>query len=288
MGYDDNFLPEPILWDDILRPLDADLAVAKDGGKRLDYLHFSVAINAKRKFAAMTAVNIFGAKLVNPGSRSDTWRRDVRMDDDLQPADNFYVKSEGTDPVQFSRGHLVRRVDPCWGTKADAETAEMHTFHFANAAPQVQAYNNSDWGDLEDYVLERAQTRDLKMSVFTGPIFRDDDPLYGQSRQGGPWKIPVSYWKIVAVEKTPGEIAVAAFIVGQIEYVMALYESRVFTSLSPYSIEEIRQRNLQVTVKTVEDETGLDFSALRPFDAQGALESTRHARFVTRPGDIVI
>ena len=81
------------------------------------------------------------------------------MDPQYQPAGEFYEKARGSDRIQFSRGHLVRRFDPSWGrTVADAKLGDEDTFHYTNAAPQFQTYNDIDWGNLEDYVLDRAQT----------------------------------------------------------------------------------------------------------------------------------
>ena len=41
---------------------------------------------------------------------------------------------------------------------ADSRLGSEDTFHYTNAAPQVQHYNDIDWGDLEDYLLDKAQT----------------------------------------------------------------------------------------------------------------------------------
>ena len=216
LGYDPEFLPVRLELDAILGRQKKNAApVAGSDAVALDYLHFSVVVHAARNFAMLTAVNIDGGSLVNPGGRNDTWRRDIRMEAKYQPNGDFYEKSKGDDPVQFSRGHLVRRIDPCWGTKADAQLAEMHTFHYSNATPQVQHYNDVDWGNLEDYVLDRIQTKRKRMTVFTGPIFRDEDPTYGRHRPGGPWQIPISYWKIAVIQKESNRIGAAAFIIGQ-------------------------------------------------------------------------
>ena len=137
----------------------------------LDYLHFSVVINAERKFAMVTAVNFDGSRLTHPGERKDTGRRDIRMAEEFQPDGEFYEVAKGNDPVKFSRGHIVRRIDPCSGTLAESKLAEMHTFHYSNATPQVQHYNDVEWGDLEDYIIDRIQTKEKKLTVFTGPIF---------------------------------------------------------------------------------------------------------------------
>ena len=290
LGYDPKFLPVAIPLETVLGKRKKDAAKLLNSDKIiLDYLHFSAVIDRKRRFPMLTAVNIHGAKLIHPGGRSDTWRRDIRLDDIYQPGDNFYVKSQGTDPVAFSRGHLVRLLDPCWGdTVEESKMAEMHTFHFTNAAPQVQGFNDSEWGDLEDYILDRTQTLERKVTILTGPIFKKFDPDYGINRTGGPWQIPVSYWKIAIIQKPDNKISAAAFMIGQVEYIQALYEARIFTGLKPYTFSELQTRRIQTTITTIEKETGFNFSMLRKFDSQDALESTRKTRFLGQNSEILI
>ncbi|MFF3249309.1 DNA/RNA non-specific endonuclease [Streptomyces sp. NPDC002870] len=40
----------------------------------------------------------------------------------------------------LDKGHLVRRLDPVWGTGREAETANSDTFHCTNAAPQKNGH----------------------------------------------------------------------------------------------------------------------------------------------------
>lgn len=290
LGYDPKFLSVEIPLETVLGKRKKDAAKLLNSDKIiLDYLHFSAVVDRKRRFPMMTAVNIHGAKLIHPGSRSDTWRRDIRMDETYQPGDNFYAKNQGTDKVAFSRGHLVRLLDPCWGDSVEeSKMAEMHTFHFTNAAPQVQGFNDIEWGDLEDYVLDRTQTLERKVTILTGPIFKKFDPDYGINRTGGPWQIPVSYWKIAIIQKPDNKIAAAAFMIGQVEYIQALYEARVFSGLKPYTFSELQTRRIQTTITTIEKETGFNFSMLRKFDSQDALESTRKTRFLGQNSEIMI
>jgi endonuclease G, mitochondrial len=292
LGYDPDFLSAALPLAPIYTHLAEKGGVAPllDGsGHELKYLHFSSLIDEKRRFPLMTAVNIDGNRLINPGTRKDTWRQDARIDPKYQPDDEFYVRTRAPEKVYFSRGHLVRRLDPCWGAnKGDAQRGMEDSFHFTNAAPQHQTYNDIDWGNLEDYILDKAQTSEKRLSVFTGPIFRDSDPLYGRKRKGGPWRIPLSFWKIAVLQKNEDQIAAAAFIIGQTEYVRALYEARVFSGLKPYTIDELRSRKIQTTIEAVEEATGLDFTALRPFDAHGSLESTRQTRWFDGLDDVLI
>jgi endonuclease G, mitochondrial len=290
LGYDPGFLSVRLNLRDIIGKAKAKAVALKNGGGiELEYLHFSTIMHKERKFPMITAVNVRGDKLIHPGAREGRFRTDIRLDPDLQPADNFYEKKLGRDRVQFSRGHLVRRFDPCWGeTKAEAQIADDHTFHYTNAAPQVQRFNGGEWLDIEDYVLNRIQLKEKRMTIFSGPIFRESDPEYGKSRTGGPWQIPVSYWKIAVIEKDEGQIAATAFIRGQMKFIKKLFESRVFTNLRQRTLAELQSDHIQTTIETIEEETNFDFGPLRQFDSVQALESTRHARFISSPNDIII
>ena len=290
LGYDPKFLSKSLHLTTILGK-QKNQAVKLTGSSKitLNYLHFSSIIHRERKFPIITAVNVDGAMLIHPGARNGRFRRDLRIANEYQPAANFYEKKLGNDPVQFSRGHLVRRFDPCWGPdKKTAQTADAHTFHYTNAAPQVQGFNAGDWLDIEDYVLNRAQETGLKVTFFSGPIFRDRDPLYGTNREGGPWRIPVTYWKIAVIQKANGDLAATAFMQGQTKFVRSLFETRVFTNLRSNTLNELQSEDMQTTIKAVEDETGLDFSMLRSADISNALESTRQTRLLRSVEDIVL
>lgn len=293
LGYAPDFLSEKISLDEIckeVRKKKLTVQLLDKSGDELKYQRFSVIMHA-RKFAMITAVNIDGS-LLRKVERKDTWRQDARITADCQPDDEFYVRTRQKEKVYFSRGHLVRLLDPSWGDPAEAKRGQEDTFHFTNAAPQVQGYNDSDWGNLEDYILDKAQGTEKKLTVFTGPIFLDDDPSYGHKRKGGPWQIPQSFWKIAILQKKHDLLAAAAFIVGQTEYVKALYEAKVFTGLQPYTLEEMRGRHIQVTIAALEERvkeySPLDFSMLKKWDSLGSLESTRQARWLSTVADVQI
>lgn len=291
LGYDASFIkgathmsiPE-ILGekDKVAAPL-----LGKNNGYILDYIHFSTVVHKDRKFPMMTAVNIDGDAVVHPGDRSGRFRIDGRMHEIFQPAANFYEKKLGNDPVQFSRGHLVRRFDPCWGvTKAGAKDADTHTFHYSNAAPQVQGFNAGIWLDIEDYVLNRAQVSHRKMSVFTGPVFKNHDPEYGASRENGPWQIPTTFWKVVVVQKSSTQLAATAFMTGQTKFISNLFENRVFSNLRQGRLPKLQSQSIQVPISLVMEETGLNFKPLLKHDISSALESTRQNRFLHSISDI--
>lgn len=135
----------------------------------LDYTHFSLVMSKSRRLAYYTAVNIDGNQEKAVPRRGTRWKLDPRIPAEYQ-ADNSLYRNNDLD-----RGHLVRRLDPVWGNDEIAKRANQDTFHYTNAAPQHKDLNQRIWLELENYLLDNANNRDLKISVFTGSIFSPRD-----------------------------------------------------------------------------------------------------------------
>jgi len=243
-GYDASFLrlPDPVA----IPPS----APAEDDRVRLDYTHFSVVLDTGRRLAAVTAVNIDGAALVDV-ERSDDWHLDERVGADQQAGPEVYARND------LDRGHLVRRRDPVWGAADVARRANTDTFAYTNAAPQAAEFNQSKelWLGLEDYLLGHAAANDQRLSVFTGVVFGRDDEEYRGVR------IPRMFWKIAAW--AAGEaLASTAYLLDQtpeldrIDLGTATAEA---PPLGPY-------RTYQVPVDEIGALTGLDVAALAGAD----------------------
>lgn len=209
----------------------------------LRYTHFSIAMSAARRMAFYTACNIDGKTSLNLRRRVDRWALDPRLDRAHQ-ADNELYRNNDLD-----RGHLVRRLDPVWGDPSEAERAHEDTFFYTNAAPQHARLNQGHWNDLEDYILNNANALDLRVSVFTGPVFLDDDPEYRGFR------LPQRFWKVVAVVNgETGKLHATAYMLSQrdlltnIEFVFGQF------------------RTYQVPISEVERQTHLSFGKLRRYD----------------------
>jgi endonuclease G len=194
-GYAPGFLSRPGV------PAVLPLPGAAQPVRVLDYTHFTVLLDPERRLAAATAVNIDGASLIDV-ARGDDWHLDARVPAAEQAGADLYARND------LDRGHLVRRRDPVWG--ADAASANVDTFVYTNAAPQAAKFNQSKelWSGLEDYVLENAETFDRRLSVFTGPVFAADDPLYRGVR------IPRLFWK-VAAWSGDGGLAASGYVLDQ-------------------------------------------------------------------------
>lgn len=229
----------------ITAPFKDDVVELHDGGTVLNYRHFSIVMNKRRRLAFYTAVNIDGNQSRSVTRSKDKWYFDGRFDRNLQCGPELYEANP------LDRGHLVRRLDPCWGS--EAVKAGEDTFHFTNCAPQHADLNQKTWNDLEDYILGTADRNNIRVSVFTGPVFREDDLLYR-----GQFQIPADFWKVIAFVNRDGSLTATAYLqtqknlIGDLEF------------FGPY-------KTYQVAVLQIEALTGLDFGRLRDCDPMNSV-----------------
>ncbi|MGZ4942567.1 MAG: DNA/RNA non-specific endonuclease [Halobacteriota archaeon] len=235
-GYDPAFLgaEHRLELPTLAPPLQLQVAKLTDGGDVLTYHHFSIIMSAERRLAFLTAVNIDGQQLQEIKRDRDKWYFDPRLDMQFQAGPELYSKNE------LDYGHLVRRLDPCWGSRAAA--AGEDTFHFTNCSPQYFKLNRHEWLEVEDYVLNTADNADVRISVFTGPVFRDDDIVYR-----GEYRLPADFWKVVAFVNKDGQLRATAYVRSQKNY------------LEAFEFFEDEYKTWQVPVPQVEGLTGLAF-----------------------------
>jgi endonuclease G len=242
LGYKPDFLGQPVPLPamnsrhkrDAVRLLDR-------SGMELKYTNFSLLLSKSRKLARFTAVNIDGAQLKSERRENDVWLFDPRIDRKYQSGPELYESND------LDRGHLVRRLDPMWGDRW--QEAGEDTFHFTNAAPQHKNLNQRTWLSLEDYILQNAGAFDLKVTVFTGPIFRADDLRYRTQ-----YKVPAEFWKVAVMVKEDGTLSATAYLQTQKNLIADL--EFAFGAYKTY----------QVPVSLIEELTELDFGPLRQHD----------------------
>lgn len=259
-GYDADFLgvtfPLPILNDEQRRNA-AKNATAKqtDDNTVLPYHHFSVVMNRRRQLAYYTAVNINGREGRKPQRSGDRWYFDPRIAESEQIGEDLYARNE------LDRGHLVRRLDPAWGSASEALRANNDTFHFTNCSPQHADFNQNTetWQGIENYLLAQAQDERKRLTIFTGPVLTDEDPLYRGVR------LPIYFWKIAVFIKPDDSPSVSAYLLDQEHLIDGL--------------ERFDPNTFQVTVEEIIQRTGLDFSPLTGSQAdittRGGLERTQ-------------
>ncbi|MCC6294155.1 MAG: DNA/RNA non-specific endonuclease [Bryobacterales bacterium] len=245
-GFDTGFLgaDAAVTLPAVVRDAASVLTFTANGhtGGELKYANFSVVMNRERRLCFFSAVNIDGRlskRTVRPG-----WRLDPRIPRSLQIARECY----GNPPL-FSRGHMTRREDPAWGTRAQANLGCADSMHVTNTAPQMQPFNAGLWRGLEDYALQHTREDEMRISVMTGPLFGSDDPV----REGV--MIPRAFWKVIAfVHEATGRLRASAYTLSQ-EHAM---DGREFV----FGAYGTHQRPLAF----VERQAGLSFGALTACD----------------------
>lgn len=253
-GYDPSFVdaaqPLPLPGTGGWGVAGVDPAALSDGDDphELKYTHFSVKVSAKRRLPLFSAVNIDGAKSDRTVKRTNVWRFDPRIGREFQILDGVY----GNDKEGFfSRGHMTRREDPNWGDKKTAKQADADTFHATNACPQRQSFNGGIWLGLEDYILDNTDQENIRISVITGPVFQEDDPVYYDV------PIPLEFWKVVVfTNAATRQLTAIGYKRSQARLLPARRRRFIFGDF----------QDSQVSIAGLSEDTGLDFGAYVPFD----------------------
>ena len=250
-GYNRDFLLESVDLPTLSASIDQD-AVKLGNSPFLHYMHFTVCQSKSRRLPRFVAWNIDGARLKSVSRRGQQFKLDPRVDARFQVGDALYSGNK------LDRGHIARRADLTWGSISEAKKANTDSFFFTNITPQHEAFNQSSksglWGQLENAILEGVEVEDLRISVMAGPIFREDD----QEFRG--IQIPAEFWKLIAFKDTAdNRFKVKAYIVTQ----RNLLDDLESLELDPF-------RLFQVSLATLEEETGLGFSSMSEFDDAGS------------------
>jgi endonuclease G len=258
VGYDANFLRAAV-------PLPGMSAAAERDTYRFEkapfipYTHFSVALSKARRMARVVAWNIDGTRIVRTGR--DNFQLDPRIPPARQLGEDLYSDNK------LDRGHIARRADLVWGSVEEARQANSDSSYFTNIAPQHERYNQSSrkglWGQLENRIFDQADIKDLRVSVFGGPVFGEDDPTYRGAR------IPREYWKMIAYVAEDGTLRTAAFVLSQANLLSDI-ES---LDLDPFRLYQVRVRDLAARTGLVFTEFETADVLLRPDAAPAAMES---------------
>ena len=225
----------------------------------LKYYTYSTIFHSVRMMPVISGVNVDGsaAKRLDNSERKDVWLRDTRLSFDIQ-LDDAYYKGSG-----FDRGHMSRREDANWGATAeDAKRNADLTCMYTNACPQVAKINQSSrsglWGKLEKIVLETGaeaeKGKTAKITVFNGPIFKKNDPVFRGIQ------VPMDFYKIVLWLTDKGDLKATAFKLTQED----LVDDIDFEQLDLDQNTEFQE--YQCSIKWLQDKTQLDFSDFSKYD----------------------
>lgn len=204
-GFDTAFLPFAVDLPTPRKAIEDDLTEIGAGRTVLTYEHFSLAMSRSRKLARWVAWNIDGQTRFADISRDgQKFQADPRLPASAQVLNDVYDRN------RLDRGHLARRADLLWGTRAAAERANHDSFYFTNITPQMDNFNQAQrdgvWGRLEIALLEVVDHQ--RASVLAGPVLQAQDPTYRDVQ------VPLEFWKLLAYE-IDGRPRVRIFLVTQ-------------------------------------------------------------------------
>ncbi len=269
-GYNPRFLPGEHVIDTpsaIDGKVGDDYALTKAGKPIRDYTHFSLAMSASRRFCRWVAWNIDGNGL----QTLDRDSIEFRIDDAYEPqhqVNNDLYKDVDHKENPLDRGHIARRADLLWGSRAEAERANVESFYYTNITPQLNDFNQEKlhglWGEVETGIYDAVKVESLRMSVFGGPIFKDTDfPFRGAL-------VPRSFWKALAYVED-GALKAKAYVLTQ-DDLEAKVESLGLEQFKMY----------QVPIAELSEITGLDFGPLAAADTTPAAPESLDAPGVRR------
>ena len=250
-GYRPGFLGEEVPLPEVAGSAHDVLTFDLEGKSEneLRYEHFSVVMSRSRRLCFFSAVNIDGN--LSRKSRRVGWRTDPRV-----PAGRQVLNECYGNPPRFSRGHMTRREDPVWGDEETANRGNADSMHVTNAVPQMQAFNSPIWLGLEDYALEHARRDDMRISVFTGPYFRSDDPIIDGVA------IPVEFWKVIAfIHDETGKLCATGYEMDQSGNLPRAEEFIFGDFISAHT-----SRSTQTSIRAIEQRSGLLFGPLADLD----------------------
>ncbi|CAN7218507.1 DNA/RNA non-specific endonuclease [Mesorhizobium sp. LjNodule214] len=214
-GYDPMFLGTavslPVLSD-------VNINAAFDKGKPLNYINYSLVLNRERRMAFYTAVNLNREqRLVLSGGPSRFYP---------DPRVASVERNIQADPLWFStdiaRGHLATRDEIAWGPefRGDDTTTAQRLADVVdvdtNVTPQFDTFNQGAWEGLERWTLTQHNPTARQVTIFSGPVLSDDDPIIGKVQMPRRfWKIAVSAKPTPFQDKSSLELVADAFLLSQ-------------------------------------------------------------------------
>jgi endonuclease G len=265
-GYNKTVLAKALAFPKLDQSLCAPL---KNGnGYEITYTHFSLFLHRERRLPYMTAVNIKGEAYSAPSREgNEPWDYSDQVAEEYQIDNDFYGHDENT----FDRGHIVRRVDPCWGDQTTSDQAEQDTFKWVNCTPQHKKLNQKGgiWFQLEQHIIEHGVKNKLAdVAVFAGPVLDIKDLPFKKKYHNTLVKVPIQFWKIIVWKKSTGQLNAVGFMMSQWEFIKDKLIKPVTPAAAKKPLADDYFENLkfndhktyQVSIKDIEKATGIQFN----------------------------
>lgn len=204
-------------------------------------------------------------------TRPTNWSYNGHIDTEYQV--NILKNSYGVNWTEdygnelYSRGHQIPNADR--NNRGVSSDFQSQTFLVTNSTPQIQnRFNGSIWGRLEDGVRSVALATDT-VYVVTGPVFQKIGEtktikyIHPEPDPNKEVPVPNYYWKALLKVKWNGKTVTSASAIG------FWYEHKSYVNGEKYDDSQFI-----VSVKDIENWTGLDLFANLPGDKDSGIEKT--------------
>ncbi|WP_026898759.1 DNA/RNA non-specific endonuclease [Daejeonella oryzae] len=233
----------------------------------IKYTHHSIVMHKERKFAIISASNVDG-NTWQPIIRKGNFIKDtIHLTENSQFGNELYhaVKSvSGQSKNDFDQGHLTSFQEILWGSEDEKLQAAKDTFYFTNCVPQHSLLNKGAWKLLEQYILKtQADIHNLHVSVMTGPVLKDNDPIFIHKVNGETVRIPCAFWKVIYFKGTHG-LTCVGFMMSHKQLLIKdktieITEPFKIPSKEEYFMDFKKAGTFQVNVKMIKKISGMGF-----------------------------
>ncbi len=199
---------------------------AGSGLEIVDHTYYSLGYNEQAEQAAWVAYPLTAQSIYVPNVKRTNWFSFDTLVSTHSAAHRDY-KGSG-----YTRGHLAPAGDMAFNRQAMEES-----FMMSNMSPQLRAFNNGIWKELEENVRDWAVKR-KSVYIVTGPILTNVQKTIGKNNTIA---VPSAFYKIILDLSDPVKEAVAFVI--------------------PHRKCDERIQEFAVSIDSVEVLTGLDFFA---------------------------
>lgn len=212
----------------------------QDSSKVVHHTYYSLAYEEPHEQASWVSYELTKQMLLQPNvSRTDYFSPDPLV----QTGSAVHKDYSGSG---YTRGHLAPAGDMAHNTQAMEES-----FYMSNMSPQLRAFNNGIWRELEEQVRDWVFDNE-RLFITTGPVLSDvKDRKIGRNKVS----IPNQFYKVIADIDEP-EIKMIGFLI-------------------PNERSDKPLHDYAVSVDIVEAITGIDFFAhLLPSEQSDLIESS--------------
>ena len=201
----------------------------------LEYTYYQLCYSPKHRISKWAMHELTLAQIKGSQDRTNDFRPDLSIDDPV--FGNDYRRSG------FDRGHLVPAADMRLNFQAMSET-----FYMTNMTPQNPGFNSGVWNSLEAHIRKEVEHLGPAL-IITAPVLMETE----------------SYPMIRSEVSIPDEFYKIAYF----------YKNQ---SMQAYLIPNTHAqgksfRTFSVSVRDIEDLTGIDFFSELPDDLENTLES---------------